>query len=371
MTQSPATAVDAAALTANLLREFERLGPSSEVAARLAAARINVEVGVSPKQEIWALNKTKLYHYWPNLPPEQRKPVPILLVFALINRPYIFDLRPKNSFVQFLLNHGYEVYLLDWGSPGPEDAHYDFSDYALNYLPRAIRALQRHSRSREFSMLGWCIGATISAIYAAMRPNDGLRNLILLTAPIDFSDREGGTFNRWLNTEYYNVDELVRQFGNVPSSVIEYGNKLLKPVENYIGTYLKLWDNLDNPAVVESWLAMNTWVSDNVDFPGGAFRQWVVDFFRGNKLITGKLIMEGRPVLLSNISASLLNVIADKDHIVPNCQSRPLMDAVGTRDKLLLEQRGGHIGIMVGSQAAKKLWPQIDQWLAPRSSVTA
>jgi polyhydroxyalkanoate synthase len=355
------------AFTARLTEELERMIKSSDMAARLAANRVNVAVNQTPKQQIWALNKMRLYHYFPQVPAEQRKPVPLLLVFALINRPYIFDLRPGNSFVEYLLKQGYEVYLLDWGSPGLEDAKYDFEDFSLRFLPRAIRAMQRHSGTHAFSLLGWCIGATICTIYGAMRPDDGLRNLLLLTAPLDFSDKAGGAFNRWLNTEYYNVDELVRQYGNVPSSMIEYGNKMLKPVENYIGTYLKLWDNLDNPAVVEGWLAMNTWVTDNVDFPGAAFRQWVVEFFRENRLMENKLIMEGRTVDLKNIKASFLNVIADKDHIVPTCQSITVMDRVGTRDKLLLEMRGGHIGMMVGSGASKRVWPQIDAWLAPRS----
>ncbi|WP_298820710.1 PHA/PHB synthase family protein [Chloroflexus sp.] len=368
MTSSDAAPIDLERMTEQLLKEIERATKSSDMAARIATNRIRVAVGQTPKEQIWALNKMRLYHYYPMVPPEQRKPVPLLLVFALINRPYIFDLRPGNSFVEYMLRHGYEVYLLDWGTPGPEDANYDFEDFSLKFLPRAIRAMKRHSGKQEFSMLGWCIGATIVTIYAAMRPDDGLRNLILLTAPIDFSDKEGSTFSRWLNTEYYNVDELVRQFGNVPAAVIEYGNKMLKPVENYIGTYLKLWDNLDNPAVVEAWLAMNTWVTDNVDFPGAAFRQWVVEFFRENRLMENKLMMEGRVVDLANIKANLLNVIADKDHIVPNCQSRSIMDRVSSKDKKLIELKGGHIGIMVGSGASKRAWPQIEAWLSERSN---
>ncbi|MDW8404983.1 PHA/PHB synthase family protein [Chloroflexus sp.] len=368
MTSSDAAPIDLERMTEQLLKEIERTTKSSDMAARIATNRIKVAVGQTPKEQIWALNKMRLYHYYPQVPPEQRKPVPLLLVFALINRPYIFDLRPGNSFVEYMLKHGYEVYLLDWGTPGPEDSHYDFEDFSLKFLPRAVRAMQRHSKKREFSMLGWCIGATIVTIYAAMRPDDGLRNLILLTAPIDFSDKEGSTFSRWLNTEYYNVDELVRQFGNVPAAVIEYGNKMLKPVENYIGTYLKLWDNLDNPAVVEAWLAMNTWVTDNVDFPGAAFRQWVVEFFRENRLMENKLVMEGRVVDLANIKANLLNVIADKDHIVPNCQSRSIMDRVSSKDKKLIELKGGHIGIMVGSGASKRAWPLMEAWLSERSN---
>lgn len=368
MTTTGTAAPDMEVLAKNLYDEMERLGKSTETFAKIAASRMNVQIGQTPKEVIWTLNKMKLYHFYPQTPPEQRKGIPLLLVFALINRPDIFDLRPGNSFVEYMVKQGYDIYMLDWGRPGLEDAGYDFEDYALKFLPRAVRAVQRHSGSREFSLCGWCIGATITTLYAAMRPDDGLRNLVLLTAPLDFSDKEAGPYNKWLNTEHYNVDELVRQYGNVPGAVIDYGAKMLKPVENWVSNYLKLWDNLDNPKVVESWLSMNTWVTDNVDFPGAAFRQWIQEFFRENRLMEGRLMMEGRPVDMKQIKASVLNVIADKDHIVPNCQSTAAMDKFGTRDKLLLEMKGGHIGLMVGSGASKRTWPQIDGWLGKRSS---
>ncbi len=370
MTTAPnqfASPLDPTVMTRRLYEELERIYKSSLHGTELATGKRMAEVGKTPKEKIWSLNKTSLYHFYPQVPAERRRSVPLLLVFALINRPYIFDLRPGNSFVEYMLQEGYEVYMLDWGSPGPEDAHLTFEDYALDYLPRAIRKMQVHSGSRDFSMLGWCIGATISTLYAASRPDDGLRNLILLTAPLDFSDKNAGPFNLWLRDEYYNVDALVKHLGNIPPEMIDWGSKMLKPVENFIGNYIKLWDNLDDPAIIDSWQAMNTWVTDPVPFAGGAFRQWVVEFFRENRLMENKLVMRGQVVNVANIKAALLNVIADKDHIVPSCQSLSVMDRIGSSDKQLLVMKGGHIGMMAGSGARKRVWPQIDGWLAARS----
>lgn len=361
------TALDSEVMTKRFFEELERFTKSSDTFTKLASSRLDVQIGQTPKTVIWTLNKAKLYHFTPVLPPEERQPVPILLIFALINRPDIFDLSPGNSFVEHLLKQGFDVYMLDWGRPGLEDSHLLFDDYVLEYMPRVVRAMQRHTGKREFSLLGWCIGAMITTLYAAMRPNDGIRNLVLLTAPLDFADQAAGPFNRWLTTEFYNVDELIRQYGNMPGFMIDYGSKMLKPVENFISNYFKLWDNLDNPAVVNSYLAMNKWVTDLVDFPGAAFRQWVVEFYRENRLMEGTLKLRGEPVDLRNLRCSFLNVIADKDHIVPTCQSTSVMDKVGTRDKLLLHMRGGHIGMMVGSGANKRVWPQIDSWLLKRS----
>src|SRR6202049_2927493 len=241
---------DATVVTDQLTSLVEKLSAfSNAVTTRTAIAQ-------TPKQLIWTLNKAKLYRYIPVLPKEQRHPVPLLMVFALMNRPYILDLRPGHSFVEFMINSGYDLYLLDWGAPGPEDKNLKFDDYTLEYMPRVIRKLKSIAGVEEFSMLGWCIGAILTTIYAALRPDDGLRNMILLTAPLDFSDKEAITFARWTDERYFDVEKVLAAFGNMPGEMIDYGARALKPVENYIGNYVKLWDNIDDPRVVEGWHEM-------------------------------------------------------------------------------------------------------------------
>jgi polyhydroxyalkanoate synthase len=324
-------------------------------------------IAQTPKELVWTLNKAKLYRYVPVLPKEKRHPIPLLLVFALMNRPYILDLRRGHSFVEYMLNKGYDLYLLDWGAPGPEDKNLKFDDYTLDYMPRAIRKLKTISGVEEFSLLGWCIGAILTTIYAALRGDEGLRNLILLTAPLDFSNKQSLTFARWTDERYFDVDKVLATFGNMPGEMIDYGAKALKPVENYIGNYVKLWDNIDDPRVVEGWHAMNTWVTDNVPLAGGVFRQLIVDLYRNDKLMRGELMIRGERVDLSRIQANLLTLIAEGDHITPSCQSEPVMSKVSSEDKELFRVKGGHIGIMAGSGASKYTWPHIDGWLAPRS----
>ena len=324
-------------------------------------------IAQTPKELVWTLNKAKLYRYTPLVPQQERHPVPLLLIFALMNRPYILDLRPGHSFVEFMLRRGFDIYLLDWGAPGLEDKHLKFDDYTLEYMPRAIRKVKAVSGSEEFSMLGWCIGAILTTIYASLLPDDGLRNLILLTAPLDFSNKQGLTFARWTDEKYFDVEKVLATFGNMPGEMIDYGAKSLKPVENYISNYLKLWDNLDNPQIVESWHAMNTWVTDNIPLAGGAFRQLIVDLYRNDRLMKGELMIRGQRVDLNRLRANLLTVIAEGDHITPPCQSEAVLSKVGSSDKELYRVPGGHIGIMAGSGAHKHTWPHIETWLAGRS----
>jgi polyhydroxyalkanoate synthase subunit PhaC len=352
---------EAAVVAEQILTMGERFSNFTKIVTTKAA------IAQTPKEVVWTLNKAKLYRYVPVVPAEMRYPVPLILVFALMNRPYILDLRPGHSFVEFMVKRGYDLYLLDWGSPGPEDKNLKFDDYTLDYMPRAIRKMRAISGTEQFSMLGWCIGAILTTVYAALRADDGLRNLILLTAPLDFSDKNAITFARWVDERYFDVDKVLDAFGNMPGEMIDYGAKALKPVENYIGNYLKLWDNLDNPQVVESWQAMNTWVTDNVPLAGGAFRQLVVDLYRNNRLIRSEWVIRGQRVDLSRIRANLLTVIAEGDHITPPCQSAAIMEKVSSQDKELFRVPGGHIGIMAGSGADRRTWPHIEGWLAPRS----
>jgi len=349
--------------------------PYTEITDRLKTLSkimtTKASIAQTPKELVWALNKARLYRYIPVVPAEKRHPIPLLLVFALMNRPYILDLRPGHSFVEYMVHQGYDVYLLDWGAPGPEDKDLKFDDYTLDYMPRAIRKMKAISGSEEFSLLGWCIGAILTSIYSALRPDDGLRNLILLTAPLDFSKKEQLTFGRWVDERYFDIDKVLTAFGNMPGEMIDYGAKALKPVENYISNYVKLWDNLDDPRIVEAWHAMNTWVTDNVPLAGGAFRQLIVDLYRNDRLMRGELRIRNERVDLSQIRASLLTIVAEADHITPCSQSEPIMEKVSSADKELFRVKGGHIGIMAGSGASKVTWPHINNWLAARNQLQA
>jgi len=343
---------------------WERFSTIARNAMKISTTR--APIASTPRQAIWTLNKATLYRYTPVLPAEERHPVPLLLIFALMNRASILDLRPGNSFVEWMLRRGYDVYLLDWGAPGPEDSELGFDDYVLEYMPRAIRKVKAVSGSESISVLGWCIGALLSTLYGALRP-EGLKNLILLTAPLDFSQKQAIALARMTDERYLDVDLLLKAHGNMPGELIDYGAKMLKPVENFAGTWLTLFENLDKTKLVDSWHAMNTWVTDGIPMAGRTYRQLITQFYREDRLMQGTLALRGEKVDLGRLTANLLVVIADNDHITPPCQSETVVEKVGSADKQLLRVAGGHIGIMAGSGAAKSTWPKIDAWLGERS----
>lgn len=343
-------------------RELERGWKQAEAAWQYALKPEAAMVGMTPKDVVWTKNKAKLYRYHQ---PERRHAVPILFVYALINRPYILDLMPGNSLVEYLVSEGYDVFMLDWGVPGEEDGDLRLDDYVLDYLPRAVKQVLRHSKAEELTMFGYCIGGTLSAMYAACHPDAPLRNLVLLTTPVDFSD--AGLYSAWLDPRYFNADRVAETCKLVPTQMLDWGAKMLKPMQNYVGTYAALLDRLEDREYVKGWQAMNHWVNDGVPFPAEAYRQWIKEFYQENKLVKGELRLGGRPVLLENIRCSVLNAYAELDHIAQPCQTKPLLSKISSKDATELAVRAGHVGIVAGRSAKKNFFPKLNDWLTKRS----
>ena len=347
----------------NALEQLARAPVAAIEFANILLTTGDARVGVTPRDVVWTHRKTTLYRYRSN---QRRHPVPLLLVFALINRPDIFDLRPGNSFVEFLLDEGFDVFLLDWGVPGDEDADMGLDSYVLDELPWGMRETLRASGQEELSVLGWCIGGALTAMHAGIDPNSPARNLLLLTTPVDTA---GSLYANWVGRDSFDVDLVTEVLPSIPGAGVDWANKMMKPVTNYWTTYRRLWENvLDGKARRDAYQTMAKWVADNPPFPGRAYHQWITWMYKENRLVGGRMQLRGERVDLGRIEQSLLVITAGADHIAPRTGTLPLLDMVGSQDVTHLDRPGGHIGLMAGSKARKEIWPDIAEWLAERSA---
>ena len=287
------------------------------------------------------------------------------MIYALINKPYILDLAPGSSMIEYLTDKGHDVYLLDWGTPGFEDRHMKLDDYVMDYIPRAVKKVLRTSDADEITMFGYCIGGTLTAMFAALHPQLPIRNIVFLTSPFDFEN--AGLFTKWVDERYFQLDQMVDTLGNIPAETIDFGNKLLKPVVNYFGPYVTLADRAENEEFVKNWSLMQKWVGDGVPFPGEAYRQWIGEFYQKNKLINDKLYIRGQQVKLSNIKANVLNIAADRDHIAIPQQTQRLMDKISSMDKTFELIPAGHVSVSVGKSAVKHTYPLVEKWITEHS----
>lgn len=322
------------------------------------------EVGLTPKEVIWTKNKTKLYRYISDKPKKHK--TPLLMVYALINKPYILDITKGFSLVEFLLEQGFDVYMVDWGTPGYEDRHMKLDDYIVDYLPRAVKKVLRTSQADDLSILGYCMGGTMTSIFASLHQELPIKNLIFMTSPFDFENT--GLYGCFLDERFFDVDKVVETLGNVPPEMIDFGNKMLDPISNTFGPYVTLYERSENPKFVQSWKLMQKWLSDGIPFPGEAYRQWIREFYQQNKLINGELTIRGRKVDLSAIKASVLNISGERDAIAMPHQVEALMEKISSTDKQYVCVPTGHVSVTFCPKAVQVTFPTIGNWLAERSN---
>ena len=283
---------------------------------------------------------------------------PILLVPSLINRWYVLDLRPGASLVEALVGAGFDVWLLDWGVPQAEDRYLDW-DAVLRRLGRAARRVQRET-ARQIAMLGYCMGGTLTAIHAAQHPD--LAALVTLAAPIDFS--QGGMLRRMVDPSWFDAD-AVADAGNVAPTQMQAGFVALRPTLD-AAKLVSMPDLATDEKARNAFLALDEWATDNIPFPAEAYRRYIREMYQGNELALGTHRANGKPAPLGAIKCPTLVITASRDSICPPSAATALLDHVGATDTAVVTVNGGHVGAVVGSKAAKEMYPALIRWLAPR-----
>lgn len=319
-------------------------------------------VGCSPKTLLAEQATMRLYHYHTSESEVYR--IPVLLVMAPTNRGYILDLAPGQSFVEFLIGRGYDVYMLEWEAPRHEHRNLDLASYALDFIGAALARVQQDCGEAELSLLGYCAGGLLSCLHAAAHQDHGIRNLVCFTTPVDFAELT--LFRNWADQRYFDVDGLVAQFGNIPPEIIFAGFDALRPATR-VAAQLRLWDNMWNDEFVRSFRMFDRWGVDALGLPGGYFRDMVKLLLWDNALVRGELTLRGQAVRLDRITVPFLHVVAEHDHIVTRGASAPLIAMVGSADKEEIMLKGGHVSIAAGGNAVRRMWPAVDRFLAERS----
>ena len=341
--------------------EMERTVRRIHNFTELVAESNEPAIAQSPRQEVYRKHKARLYYY----EGPRTYETPILFVPNLgISRPTVFDLLPKASFVEYMVQQGFPFYLLDWGVFGPEDDHLTFTDCATRTLPRMADKLLRHADTEACSVVGYCMGTPLSVSFLGTHPEFPVKNLVNLAGPIDFT--HSGLFGCWMNPKYFDIDKLVDTMGQMPAEMVQLGFKLLRPTMD-LSTGLNVWWNAWNDRYLEGYKALQKWANEYVPFPGEFFRQWVTEFYQENRLARGTLRLGGRLVDVGSITCPLLVVGAREDNIAPPLGVKALLDLVGSRDKNYMELPGGHISLIAGRGASRDCWPHVASWLAARS----
>ncbi|MGH8501102.1 MAG: class III poly(R)-hydroxyalkanoic acid synthase subunit PhaC [Gammaproteobacteria bacterium] len=320
-----------------------------------------ISTGATPTEVIYREDKMALHHYVsPYGAPGN--PVPLIIVYALVNRPYMADLQEDRSLVRGMLQAGQDVYLIDWGYPDRADRCLTMDDYLNGYVDRCVDVVRRRRGVDQVNVLGICQGGTFSLCYASMHP-DKVKNLITMVTPVDFQT-PGDLLSRWVRE--IDVDLLVDTMGNVSGDLMNFMFLSLKPFRLMGQKYLDMVDQLEDEDQARNFLRMEKWIFDSPDQVGETFRQFIKDFYQNNRLIKGEVQIGAQTVNLKNITMPVLNIYARQDHLVPPPASIALKGYVGTCDYSELDFPGGHIGIYVSGRSQKTVPPAIGEWLDAR-----
>jgi polyhydroxyalkanoate synthase len=321
-----------------------------------------ISEGVTEREVVFTDDKLSLYRY---RAPEgvKQSGVPMLIVYALVNRPYMTDLQENRSMIKGLLENGQDVYLIDWGYPDRSDRYLTLDDYINGYIDSCVDYICARHGLESINLLGICQGGAFSLCYSAMHP-EKINALVTMVTPVDFKTPDN-MLSHWV--QQVDIDLLVDTVGNVPGEMLNWTFLNLKPYHLTSLKYLSMVDLMQDVDQMKNFMRMEKWIFDSPDQAGEAYRQFIKDFFQENRFITGGLKIGEHDVSLDQVTMPVLNVFADQDHLVPPDASRALKYRVGTRDYTELSFKGGHIGIYVSGKAQATVPPAIAEWLDSKS----
>ena len=319
-------------------------------------------LGATPKETLISRGTLRLYHYHPMSDEIYR--VPILLVMATTNRGYIFDLVPGQSLVEFLLKAGFDVFMIDWEAPGLDEKDLGLDDYVLDFLPSCVARVLAVTGEPDINVIGYCFGGVLSLLWAALHPGPPLKNLVTFTTPVDFTKMT--MFQNWSDKRFFDIDRLLATFGNCPADMLFSAFDMLRPGSSTAAN-VRLWDNMWNDDYVKAFRMMERWSTDMLPLAGRYFKETTEQLMWDNALFEGRMEIAGRKVDLGAITVPFLYFAAEHDHIVPYEASKPLVPMIGSTDKEEVVLKGGHVSLIGGPNAVKRMWPRLAEWLSVRS----
>ena len=295
--------------------------------------------------------------------------VPPLGVFA-----WIFDLMVDRSMVKYFLAHGFDVYLIDWGAPGPDDQDIALENYVVDWFPKAMASIRQDSGQEKVSLMGYCMGGLLALLYLAAHRDRGVTNLVTIASPVDmYKMGFAGPIYKAMRRPMWafgkltgiKITEMERKRFHVPGKRLSVMFKMTNPVGT-VTSYLELVRNLADDEYVSRYMTMNEWFTNMPDYPGATVQEVIRKMGLYNRMAKGSIRIGERDAVFSDITANLLAFAGDNDKIVGIPAAEAVMGVVGSQDKSFHIVPGGHAGVFTGGKAAHTTWAISKTWLSDR-----
>ena len=342
-----------------ITEQTEKAKSRVQKASEVLLSSLDTGIATTPFEYVYEEDRVRLKHYTPE---KKEHKIPLLLIYALINRETMLDLQPGRSVVQTFLNHGMEVYKIDWGYPTAKDQYVTIDDHVNGYIDNIADFIRKRHNLPKINIMGICMGGAFSVMYSALHP-EKVKNLVTTVTPTNF-DTDKGLLHIWMrNSRAYQLGDMYR---NMPGDLMNLGFLLLNPARLILDKYVGFLENMDDKDFVENFVRMEKWIFDSPDVPAATFRQFITDCYQKNLLIQSRLELNGKRVDLKNITMPVLNIYGQYDHLVPPEACNLLTKHVGSKDTEDICLKTGHIGIYVSSKCQALFAPKVAKWLKER-----
>ncbi len=338
---------------------------------RLLHPRSLIKSGKTPFEVVKQDSLVTLRHYLPKDQPKYS--IPLVIVPPLAVNMLIYDWFPDRTFVKTMVDLGFDVYLIDWGKPDRRHAHYDLATYINDFMPEYLQAVQRHSGQQNLSLHGWSMGGGLCLCYQALNQDPNIINIVTLGTAVDGHangqiGRQYAAFGRVLKGLKLDVRKVPASWAYAPAWINALGFKLSDPISGVQG-YVDLIKHLDDREFVSQSTTQSAFLDNLEAYPGGVIRDWMYSVWLENEASQGYISVAGEKACFRYIESNLMCCAGSNDKLANAHSCMPLMDMVSSTDKSFHLFPGGHTGIVSGSQAPERIWPEIADWLASRSGV--
>ena len=374
----------------NLLTDIERGGGDLSIRQSADAFKLGQNIATTPGKVIFRNELIELLQYDPTTAEVYEKP---LVIFPpWINKFYILDLRPENSFIRWLVDQGYTVFVCSWANPDKRLARKTFEDYMKDGMFAAIEAVEQATGTKKPNVVGYCIGGTLlsaALAYMAAGNEDRMNSATFFAAQADFT--EAGDLQIFVDDAQ--LDALQQQM-EAAGGVLE-GRKMATTF-NMLRANDLIWSFVINNYMMGKApvpFDLLYWNSDTTRMPETTHLFYLREFYHNNSLAKGKMVLGGRKLDLGKVKLPIYLQSARDDHIAPYRSVYRTAKLFKHADVRFIMAGSGHIAGVINAPAAKKYqywtndelpdtieewqagakehpsswWPDWDAWLSKRS----
>jgi poly[(R)-3-hydroxyalkanoate] polymerase subunit PhaC len=318
---------------------------------RLGGVR-RAPVDPTPSDEIWRAGPATLRRYRGS----RTRPVPILIVHALVTQPWILDLAPGRSLIEALVERGFDVFLLDWGDAGAAESRRGFVEY-IHTVRRAEESVRAVAGAERLDLAGYCSSATLCLIRLAGWAHDHIASFVGIAPPVDLA--VPSRMASMMTSRYLKPVLLLDEAGCVPAAYIRESFHALRP--QALRTVTRAFRRRSDPMFRSTYFPLARWAYEQRRIPGALFFD-LVQLYRSNALYEGAPFeLDGAPIDLRSVRTPVLVALATRDHIVPGTSSHALASVLPQAEVLVCPS--GHVSMLSGTGAHEVLWPGLTRFL--------